>query len=173
MRVYEAIDAACAHLIEVAGAASDEEPTAIVLSDHGMRPIHWMFHINRWLEEAGHLRYRTRSLQRLKGTRLDYVSKVDQRLARTRRRYGRGFDYLPFLPQPGEERAFGEIDFGSTRAYSFGAGGQVFLGEASGARSDPKFAERLADELREVRHPAPASPRSPCSARRSSTTART
>ncbi len=158
VRVYEAIDAACAHLIDVAGAATDEEPTAIVLSDHGMRPIHWMFHINRWLEEAGHLRYRRRSLQRLKGTRLDYVSKVDQRLARTRRGYGRRLDHLPFLPQPGEDRAFGEIDFGSTRAYSYGAGGQVFLGEASGARSDPAFAERLAEELAEIRHPGTGEP---------------
>ena len=158
VRVYEAIDAACAHLIEVAGAASDEEPTAIVLSDHGMRPIHWTFHVNRWLEEAGHLRYRRRSLQRLKGTRLDYVSKVDQRLARTRRGYGRRFDHLPFLPQPGEDRAFGEIDFGSTRAYGYGAGGQVFLGEASGARSDRAFAEALAQELAEIRHPATGEP---------------
>jgi predicted AlkP superfamily phosphohydrolase/phosphomutase len=142
----------------VAGAASDEEPTAIVLSDHGMRPIYWMFHVNRWLEEAGHLRYRRRSLQRLKRTRLDYVAKVDQRLARTRRRYGRSLDYLPFLPQPGDDRVFGEIDFGSTRAYGYGAGGQIFIGEASGARMDPAFAERLAEELGEIRHPDTGEP---------------
>jgi predicted AlkP superfamily phosphohydrolase/phosphomutase len=158
VRVYQAIDEACGRLIEIAGAASDEEPTAIVLSDHGMRPIYWTFHLNRWLEEAGHLRYRRRSLQRLKGTRLDYVSKVDQRLARTRRGYGRRFDYFPFLPEPGEDRAFGEIDFGSTRAYAYGAGGQVFLGEASRARSDPAFAEALAQELAEIPHPATGEP---------------
>lgn len=158
VRVYEAIDEACAHIIEIAGAASDEEPTAIVLSDHGMRPIYWTFHLNRWLEEAGHLRYRTRSLQRLKGTRLDYASKVDQRLARTMRRYGRALDLVPFLPEPGEDRAFGEIDFGSTRAYCYGAGGQLFLGEASGARRDPAFAARLAEELAEVRNPLNGEP---------------
>ena len=173
VRVYEAIDAACAHLIDVAGAATGEEPTAIVLSDHGMRPIHWMFHINRWLEEAGHLRYRRRSLQRLKGTRLDYVSKVDQRLARTRRGYGRRLDHIPFLPQPGEERAFGEIDFGSTRAYSYGAGGQVFLGEASGARSDPGSPNGSRRSSPRSGTQARASRRSRCAARRSSTAART
>ena len=158
VRVYEAIDAACANLIEVAGAASDEEPTVIVLSDHGMRPIYWTFHLNRWLEEAGYLRYRRRSLQGLKRTRLDYAAKVDQRLARTKRSYGRTFDRVPFLPSPGEDRAFGDVDFGSTRAYGYGAGGQIFLGEASGARNDPALAARLAEELGAVRHPETGAP---------------
>jgi predicted AlkP superfamily phosphohydrolase/phosphomutase len=158
VRVYETIDAACAELIELAGASSDEEPTAIILSDHGMRPIYWAFHLNRWLEEAGYLRYRTRSLQRLKRTRLDYAAKVDQRLARTRPRYGRALDRVPFLPQPGEDRAFGEIDFGSTSAYGYGAGGQIFLGEASGALRDSRLAERLVEELESVRHPESGEP---------------
>ena len=56
-----------------------------MLSDHGMKPIYWTFHANHWLAENGHLHYRKRSLQRLKGSSLDYVSKVDQRLARTTR----------------------------------------------------------------------------------------
>ena len=153
VQVYEAVDRACGELIEAAAELYDEEPTVIVLSDHGMKPIHWAFHLNRWLEESGHLRYRRRSLQRLRGGRLGYAALVDRRLVRTRRRYGRALDRLPVLPRPAADRAFGDIDFGSTRAYAFGAGGQLFLGEASGARDDPAYAERLAEELESVRHP--------------------
>ena len=67
VQVYEAVDRACGELIDEAERIYGEEPTAIVLSDHGMKPIHWNFHANRWLEETGHLRYRRRSLQPLKG----------------------------------------------------------------------------------------------------------
>ena len=63
--VYEAVDRACGELIEAARERWDEEPTVVVLSDHGMKPIYWTFHTNRWLEENGHLRYRRRSLQPL------------------------------------------------------------------------------------------------------------
>ena len=63
-----------------------------------MKPIYWTFHANRWLEEAGHLRFRRRSLQPLKGGELTALSKADQRLARTTRPYGRALDLVPFLP---------------------------------------------------------------------------
>jgi predicted AlkP superfamily phosphohydrolase/phosphomutase len=157
VQVYEAIDAACGRLIEEA-ARFGEEPTAIILSDHGMKPIYWTFHLNVWLEEHGHLRFRHRSLQPLRGGRLDAVARVDQRLVRTRRAYGRGLDRLAFLPRPKAERALADIDFGSTQAYAFGAGGQLFLGETSGARRDPRYAERLADELAAVKHPEGTEP---------------
>ena len=153
LRVYEAVDAACGLLIEEAAWRYDEEPTVIVLSDHGMKPIYWTFHANRWLEEAGHLRYRRRSLQRLKGTGLNGLAKVDQRLARRTRWYGRAADVVPGLPRPAADRAFADIDFGSTRAYCFATGGQIYLGEASGAREDTRYADRLAEELAAIPHP--------------------
>ena len=153
VRVYEAVDRACGELIEEAERRWGEEPTTVVLSDHGMKPIYWVFHVNRWLEEAGYLRYRRRSLQPLKGGRLGYLAKVDQRLARTRRRYGGALDRLP-LPRPAADRAFADVDFGATRAYAFGTGGQIFLGEATGAREDARFADELADALAGVPHPA-------------------
>ena len=158
VQVYEAVDRACGELIEEAARRWQEEPTAIVLSDHGMKPIYWTFHANRWLEEAGHLRFRRRSLQPLKGGELTALSKADQRLARTTRPYGRALDLVPFLPRPRPDRAFADVDFGSTRAYCFATGGQIFLGEASGARADPRFAERLAAELAEIRHPESGAP---------------
>jgi len=158
VQVYEAVDRACGELIDFARERYGEEPTVLVLSDHGMKPIYWTFHLNRWLEENAHLRYRRRSLQPLKGGRLDYAAKVDQRLARTRRGYARRLDRLPFLPRPRAERAFADIDFGSTRAYAYASGGQLYLGEASGAVRDPHYLDRLAAELAEVRHPESGGP---------------
>ena len=158
LEVYEAVDAACGLLIEEAAWRYDEEPTVIILSDHGMKPIYWTFHANRWLEEAGHLRYRRRSLQGLKGTGLNGLAKVDQRLARRTRWYGRAADVVPGLPRPAADRAFADIDFGSTRAYCFATGGQIYLGEASGAREDPRYADRLAEELAAIPHPEKGDP---------------
>jgi predicted AlkP superfamily phosphohydrolase/phosphomutase len=158
VQVYAAVDRACGELIAEAERIWGEESTAVVLSDHGMKPIYWTFHANRWLEEAGHLRFRRRSLQPLKGGRLNGLAKVDQRLARRSRRYGRALDRVPGLTRPNDDRAFADIDFGSTRAYCFATGGQIFLGEASGALRDPRYAERLADELASVRHPQSGEP---------------
>jgi predicted AlkP superfamily phosphohydrolase/phosphomutase len=158
IRVYERVDAACGELIETARERYGEEPTVLLFSDHGMKPIYWMFHLNRWLEEAGHLRFRRRSLQPLKRGRLDYLSKVDQRLARTTKGYARALDLLPFLPRPGEDRLFGDIDFGSTRAYGYASGGQVYLGETTGAVRDRRYADLLAEELAQIPHPDTGEP---------------
>jgi predicted AlkP superfamily phosphohydrolase/phosphomutase len=158
VQVYEAVDRACGELVDAARERYGEEPSVVLLSDHGMKPIHWTFHVNRWLEENGHLRYRRRSLQPLRGGLLDYAARVDQRLARRRRGYGRLVDRLPLLPRPRAERAFADVDFGSTRAYGFATGGQVYLGEASGALADPRYLDRLAGELADVRHPETGEP---------------
>lgn len=157
VQVYEAIDRACGELAERAEALWGEQPTVIVMSDHGMKPIHWVFHANRWLEEAGLLTYRRRSLQPLKGGRLDGLAKVDQRLARTTSWYGRALDVLP-VTRPADNRAFADVDYGRTRAYSFATGGQVYLGEVTGARADPAFENELAAALAAIPHPETAEP---------------
>ena len=153
IQVYEAVDSACADLIEEAERRFGEPVNAIMMSDHGMKPIYWTFHANHWLAENGHLRYRKRSLQSWKGSRLDYLSKVDQRLARTTRWYGGLLDGVPGLPRPASARVFADVDYSQTRAYCFATGGQIFLVETSGARSDPRYAERLAEELGSIPHP--------------------
>jgi predicted AlkP superfamily phosphohydrolase/phosphomutase len=119
-----------------------------------MKPIYWSFHVDRWLEQHGHLRFRRRSLQPWRRGRLDYLAKIDQRLVRTVRWYGRAVDLIPLLPRPATDRVFADIDFGSTRAYAFAAGGQLFLGEVTGARDDRRYLESLAAELAEIEHPA-------------------
>ena len=158
VQVYERADAVCGELIDAAAGHWDEEPTVLLFSDHGMKPIYWSFHVDRWLEEHGHLRFRRRSMQPWKRGRLDYLSKIDQRLVRTVRWYGRTVDLIPLLPRPAADRVFADIDFGSTRAYAFAAGGQLYLGEASGARADRAYVHSLADEIAQIRHPETGEP---------------
>jgi predicted AlkP superfamily phosphohydrolase/phosphomutase len=158
LRVYEHVDAVCGRLIEAATEFYGEEPTVLIFSDHGMKPIYWMFQLDKWLEENGHLRFRRRSLQSWRGGKLDYLARVDQKLVRTVRWYGRALDLIPFLPRPAEDRAFGDIDFGSTRAYAFASCGQLYVGELTGARNDPAYTERLATELAAIPHPETGEP---------------
>ena len=104
IQVYEAIDRACGELVEQARWLWGEEPTVLILSDHGMKPTHWVFRANRWLEQAGYLRYRAGS-----ATPAADATEIDERSLLTRRR------------QPeAEEPPFAEIDFTSTKAYCFG-----------------------------------------------------
>lgn len=126
IRVYESIDRACGELIEQATWLYEEEPTVVILSDHGMKPTHWLFRTNRWLEEAGYLRYR--------------------RPAPTRRGREAGRAEPP--------RA--EVDFGATRAYSAGYGGQIFLAE--GEEADAAFLAELQAALARVPHPETGEP---------------
>jgi predicted AlkP superfamily phosphohydrolase/phosphomutase len=158
VQVYEAVDRACGELIEEAERRFDEEPTVFLISDHGMKPIHWVFHANQWLAEAGLLRFRRRSLQPLRRSRLDYLARVDQRLARTRASYARALDAFPLLPAPRADREFGDVDYGRTRAYCYGTGGQIFLGEASGALADQGAAHEVEQALAEITHPETGAP---------------
>ena len=158
LRVYERVDAACGELIEAATERYGEEPTVLIFSDHGMKPLYWMFHLDRWLEEHGHLRFRKRSLQPWRHGRLDYLARVDQKLVRTVSWYGRALDMIPFLPRPAEDRAFADIDFGMTRAYAFASSGQLYLGELTGARDDPAYLDALVAELSEISHPETGKP---------------
>jgi predicted AlkP superfamily phosphohydrolase/phosphomutase len=158
LRVYERVDAACGELIEAATECYGEEPTVLIFSDHGMKPLYWMFHLDRWLEEDGHLRFRKRSLQPWRHGRLDYLARVDQKLVRTVSWYGRALDKIPFLPRPAKDRAFADIDFGRTRAYAFASSGQLYLGELTGARDDPAYVEALVAELSQIPHPQTGEP---------------
>jgi predicted AlkP superfamily phosphohydrolase/phosphomutase len=47
VRVYDAVDRVCAAVIDHAEWIYGEEATVIVVSDHGMRPVHWTFDVNR------------------------------------------------------------------------------------------------------------------------------
>ena len=139
VQVYEAVDAACGYLIEQAEWLWDEQPTVFVLSDHGMKPTHWLFRANRWLEDAGYLRFRAAATARTVTETAAYAPELEDTLA-------------------DEQPPFEEIDFGATRAYCFGYGGQIYLGEVTGAEDDRGLANELAEALAEVTHPESGEP---------------
>jgi predicted AlkP superfamily phosphohydrolase/phosphomutase len=139
VQVYEAVDAACGRLIEQAEWLWDEPATVFVLSDHGMKPTHWLFHANRWLEDAGYLRFRMNATARTQDEHVAYAPELEDALV-------------------DEQPPFAEIDFGKTRAYCFGYGGQIYLGEVIGAETDRGLADELADALAAVTHPESGEP---------------
>ena len=155
LQVYERVDALCGELIEAAEARYGEEPTVLLFSDHGMKPIYWMFHLDRWLEERGHLRFRKRSLQPWRRTRLDWSrtrrpeARADRAVVRPRARHA-----LVPAADRAADRLFADIDFGTTRAYGFASQGQLYLGELSGARERSRVHRRARGRAR--RDPAPA-----------------
>jgi predicted AlkP superfamily phosphohydrolase/phosphomutase len=139
VQVYEAVDAACGRLIEQAEWLWAEPPTVFVLSDHGMKPTHWLFRANRWLENAGYLRFRKDATARSLSEPAAYAPELED---------------APVDEQP----PLAEIDFGETRAYCFGYGGQIYLGEVTGAEKDRGLADELAEALAEVAHPESREP---------------
>ena len=116
VQVYEAVDAACGRLIEQAEWLWDEQPTVFVLSDHGMKPTHWL------------------SVP-IAGSRTPATSASARTQLPDRDRAGR---LRPELEDTlaDEQPPFAEIDFGATCAYCFGYGGQIYLGEVTGAEGD-------------------------------------
>jgi predicted AlkP superfamily phosphohydrolase/phosphomutase len=148
--VYDAVDASIGRLIAHAEQVHGGPVNAIVISDHGMKPIHHVFHVNRWLEERGYLRYRKRSAQRIRG-----LARLDTKLAMRFGWYPRLYDRLvPFGAAPPQaNRTMRDIDRSQTDAYAYGTGGPVFLGEVTGRRADAAFRDRLIAELSEERSP--------------------
>jgi predicted AlkP superfamily phosphohydrolase/phosphomutase len=151
VRVYEAADRVCGELIDHAEWLWGEEPTVVIMSDHGMRPTHWLFNANRWLADAGYLRYRRRSLRGLQGGRWERLMRLDEQLARTRH-YPPWFDRLPAVVVPAEPSDV-PIDRSATQAFCYGYGGQVFL-----TTNDAGLASELAAGFGDVRHPVSGAP---------------
>jgi predicted AlkP superfamily phosphohydrolase/phosphomutase len=139
VQVYEAVDAACGRLIEQAEWLWGEEPTVLVISDHGMKPTHWLFHANQWLEDAGYLRFHERARAAVSRDGATYAPELTEEL-------------------PEEQPRFVEIDFAATRAYCFGYGGQIYLGEVVGAEGDQRLANEIAEALEKVAHPESGEP---------------
>jgi predicted AlkP superfamily phosphohydrolase/phosphomutase len=104
-----------------------------------MKPTHWLFRANRWLEEAGYLRFRKDAAAPTENKPLAYAPELEDALVE-------------------EQPPFAEIDFGETRAYCFGYGGQIYLGEVTGAEEDRGLADELAEALGEIAHPESGEP---------------
>jgi predicted AlkP superfamily phosphohydrolase/phosphomutase len=153
--VYVAVDAAIGRVIAAAEELHGRAVNAIVLSDHGMKPIHYTFQINQWLEDHGYLRYRKRSAQRISG-----LARIDSRLALRASWYPRLYDaVIPFGKAPANvNRTMRDLDRWRTDAYAYGTYGPIFFGEKTERRTDRAFQERLIAELRAERSPIDGEP---------------
>jgi len=134
--VYQRIDRMIGHLIELAANDGTGRPTTVmILSDHGAGDLRWMINLNQWLAEAGYLKFQTEKTGALKNAR----ARSMQRLMHA---------YKRMLPSSWREairvrlgaqrfhRLKGEfesalvtavVDWTQTRAYSLGAGGNIFV----------------------------------------------
>ena len=140
----------------------DEEPTAVVLSDHGMKPIYWTFHAQPLARG-----------ERPSALPPPLVAAAQAGAASTGSPRGRPaprpdapgdtariFDRVPLLSAPRAPSAtFADIDFGSTRAYAYASGGQIYPRRGKRLPAVTRtMRTRLAEELAAVRHPETGEP---------------
>jgi predicted AlkP superfamily phosphohydrolase/phosphomutase len=151
VQVYRAVDAACARLIDHAEFLYHEEPTVLVVSDHGLRPAYWMFNANAWLEREGFLRFDPQAVARAKRRREAPPSPDEEHIGVDRGQRRRTF--ARFRTRRGRA-AFPIVDFAKTKAYCYGYGGLIYLSEANPVRHDPALLDDLERGLNEVLHPA-------------------
>jgi len=163
--VYERLDAAVGRLLDRFG----PETNILLISDHGAGPLRGVMYINRWLMDRGHLRLR-RSL----GYPLKWLlARTDLLVRGYRVAQKLGLGWLGRLA-PNSLRdavatsfvSFDDVDWGRTRAYSFGEFGQIYLNlkgrepqgiVAPGAEARQTLAD-IARELGDVIDPATGRP---------------
>jgi predicted AlkP superfamily phosphohydrolase/phosphomutase len=134
--VYARVDEAIGRLIASAeGDGRGRDTIVFVVSDHGAGPFRWMVNLNRWLADAGYVRFGTSTTSRARRLRSGVLKSLATRYrqhvpadarARIRSRLGmRRFDRL----KEGFESALlaSAIDWPRTRAYALGAGGNIFV----------------------------------------------
>ena len=158
--VYRRVDQAVgAIMAQVAADSQQRETIVIIMSDHGAGPLRWMINLNRWLAEAGYLQFRTASTSPLRRLRAAGV----KRLAYAYRRYVPAKMRTAIRTRLGArhfDRAKGDlesalltstINWGRTRAYALGAGGNIFInlkGREPGGIVQPRTEyERLRQEI--------------------------
>jgi predicted AlkP superfamily phosphohydrolase/phosphomutase len=156
VRVYRAIDHACERLIDQAEFLFGEEPTVLVVSDHGLRPAYWTFNANAWLAQEGFLRYDPAAIERTR--RRPHVhsdAPTDEHSG-----FGRLLrnPVLDRLRRQRDTSAFPIVDFSRTAAYCYGYGGLIYLSEANGSRHDEALMRSLVEGLSSVPHPESAEP---------------
>ena len=124
-----------AMLGQVAADSKGREITATIASDHGAGQLRWIINLNRWLAEAGYLRF-LKTSDNLAGRAKSVTVK---KMAYAYRRYVPARWRAAFRTRFGGrrfERAKAEvesmqyasaIDWAKTKAYALGAGGNIFI----------------------------------------------
>ncbi len=156
-RCYSIADELTGELVEAA-----RDTTVIVMSDHGFGPLYRDVYLNEWLRRTGFL-----TLKRRAGGEAS-MSQFMRRVGFTRSQVGRLLSRLglirlrgalrealgtraAFIPNDSRLRLADVVDWASTRAYSMGYIGQVFVNlagrEPEGIVQPGAEYERILDDL--------------------------
>jgi len=125
--IYQKVDESIGELL----ASIDSNTTVLVMSDHGVGPLHQDIFINNWLAKKGYLKFKKNLITRLKvlahglGWTLENLYSISQRLKLARKTVsmseeGRNF-LLKFL------LSFSDVDWSRTKAYSMTNFGPIFI----------------------------------------------
>ncbi len=132
--IYQRCDAAVGRLIEAA--QCDDRPLdVLVLSDHGAGRFEWMVNLNRWLADQGLLRFNAERSNTIKQLRTQIVQKAAHAYrhyvpaaTRTTIRNRLGSKRFSRVQEEFQSTIVSDtIDWAQTRAYSLGAGGNIFI----------------------------------------------
>lgn len=150
LRVYRAMDKDLGELIR----AIDEEVNLLVLSDHGAGPCHGIMYINRWLREEGLLNINQDFNTRFKSwlAKRDFILRGYKLISKI----GLGWS-ANLISKPARNRvlsaflSFDDVDWATTKAYSRGAFGQIFINlegrEPQGIVKPGEEYERLVSDI--------------------------
>lgn len=140
IRVYEKVDEALAGVLE----RLPEDCNIFVVSDHGFGPLRYDFNVNAVLEEQGYLQYEFDT-----NTCLTRILRQGKEIIGQTPLYG----LIPGSIKASASERMPEgtqidsaIDWSQTKAYSFGAGGHIYI-NLSGREKEGIVAERQYEAL--------------------------
>lgn len=170
-RVYQRLDQAIgAFLAQIAENGQQDETIVVVMSDHGGGPFRWMVNLNRWLAESGYLQFHVTSganpWRRLRGTLAKGVAQAYRRYvpARARALLRKRLGTRRFEQMKGDFESIllaSTIEWEHTKAYSLGAGGNIFVnlrgrepgGVVCSGREYEQLCQELVDQLMQLADP--------------------
>ena len=101
--LFQNLDDKLADLIDQVEEKYATEPTVAVMSDHGMKSLERIFHVNKWLSDNGYLTFKD-------GQRDDSLDNNAEELLNEEVEY-----------------IFGKVDWENTKAYSLGKRGAIYI----------------------------------------------
>jgi predicted AlkP superfamily phosphohydrolase/phosphomutase len=148
LRCYMTADSAIAKIRD----KLDSDTVFFVISDHGVAPLRKFIYLNNWLARMGYMKFRSGAGTKLKLALHDmgftperaYTWMLRSGIGRIRRSVSPLREYL-FLSKL--FLSFADVDWGGTRAYSVGYGGQIYINK-KGREPEGVVGETEYDALR-------------------------
>jgi predicted AlkP superfamily phosphohydrolase/phosphomutase len=103
--LFRELDTKLGTIIETLEAEYGTEPVVSVISDHGMKSLERIFHVNKWLAQEGYLVFDDQARESTDAVDEDAEDLLDSRV-----------DYI-----------FGKVDWAETQAYAMGKRGAIYV----------------------------------------------